>query len=239
MSMQQATFSTSRLSRSLNPFGMSRVLGEADWETAAEERAAADDNFGCTEAAPVMAERDASGYCGTVTQHLNDVTVDGAESSDDSYSPSSFADETRTISVDDSDNTFISGGGGNLAKRRVGDTTAELSFAVNGKRALGGSGFVRVGHYDDIDRKAGECRTDNSASADEAMSSADYGRSGRTLAAAGEGGGGGGGEFQREADPVDVDVDCDDGDDEEAIDMTLASSDSQDQAVSIYMSVCV
>ena len=132
------------------------------------------------------------------TTNVNDVDADAA--SDDSYSPSSFADETR-ISVDDNDNTFISN------KR---DT--ELTF-VNGKRAVG---FV-VRNYNDMDRKGDH----NNTPADEATLSG-YDQS-STLKEGGD-------DFQGEGRALDVEVD---ERDDEAIDMTVASSDSQGRVVSI------
>lgn len=72
--MHQATC-PGRLPRSLNPFGMRRVLGEEDW--------------GAVDTGSDVDDSD-----------VNCQAVDVA--SDDSFSPSSFADETR-VSVDHGD----------------------------------------------------------------------------------------------------------------------------------------
>ncbi|KAK7103346.1 hypothetical protein V1264_018265 [Littorina saxatilis] len=128
--MQHSTFPTSRLPRALNPFGMSRVLGE-DWGRVADDNfdKSADDNFDSGELASKMDKIVANNF------------KDADATSNDSLSPSSFADETR-ISVDDNDNNFIH------SKR---DAVTELNF-TNSQRTLGfhpGHHNGRNGVYDD------------------------------------------------------------------------------------------
>ncbi|KAK7488378.1 hypothetical protein BaRGS_00020352 [Batillaria attramentaria] len=91
--MQQTTFCTNRLPRSLNPFGMSRVLGEPEWE--------ADDS--CPESPPceVSARADRVRTC----HHATDAHSDG------SLTPSSFADETR-MAIDHIDSVIDDSAGG-------------------------------------------------------------------------------------------------------------------------------
>lgn len=103
--MQQTTFCTSRLPRALNPFGISRVLGEPDWEADDSERSESPAHWLSPSIRSTHRAKRIEGGNQCESHADCDVVENSSRAechpgladvhSDESLSPSSFADETR------------------------------------------------------------------------------------------------------------------------------------------------